>query len=46
MIEGCENSVSDLKLLFLKSLFEWIYALGLLSFGSFLEMLDSCSFRV
>ena len=32
MIEGYENSVSDLKLLFLNILFEWINALGLLSF--------------
>lgn len=44
--EGCENSVLHLKLLFFKSLFEWINALGLISFASLTDMLDSCNFKV
>ena len=42
--EGCEKPVFDLKLLFLKTLFEWINALGLFSFDPLVEMLDSCAF--
>jgi hypothetical protein len=40
--EGKEHSVPDLKLLFLKTLFEWQNASGLLSFSSLSNMIDSC----
>ena len=36
--DGCEKSVLDLKLLFLKSLFEWMNASGLLSFVNMFEI--------
>lgn len=42
--EGWENFVLNLKLLFLKSIFEWVNASGLFSFASMLKMLDSCTF--
>ena len=40
--EGNENSLSDLKLSFLKTMFEWLNASVLFSFGSLADMLDSC----
>lgn len=43
--EGSENSVLHLKLLFFKPLFKWINALGLISFASLTDMLDSCNFK-
>jgi hypothetical protein len=44
--EGNENSLSDLKLSFLKTMFEWLNASGLFSFGSLADMLDSCVLNV
>ena len=38
--EGCERSVHEQKLLFLKTLFEWINALGQISFAAFPDLLD------
>jgi hypothetical protein len=43
--EGCERSVLDLKLSFLKSLFVWMNASEQFSFFDLLEMLDLCNFR-
>ncbi len=41
--EGCELSIINLKMQFLQTLFDWMLAIGLFSFSSFLEFLDSCS---
>ena len=40
--EGCEKPSHYLKLLFLRTLFEWGNALGLFSFYSLLDVIDSC----
>jgi hypothetical protein len=42
--EGCEKHVADLKLLFLRTLFEWMGSTRLFGFSSFLEFIDSCCF--
>ena len=41
--EGCELSIINLKMQFLQTLFDRMLAIGLFSFSSFLEFLDSCS---
>ena len=43
--EGNERSVADLKPLVLKTLFDWVLASCHLSYSSFLEFLDLCSFK-
>ena len=42
--EGCEQNVAELKLLFLRTLFDWISATGLFCFSTLLEFIDSCCF--
>jgi hypothetical protein len=42
--EGCEQHVAELKLLFLRTLFEWMASTRLFGFSSFLEFIDSCCF--
>ena len=42
--KGCEKSVFDLKLLFLRTLLEWINASGLFSFDTLVEMLAGSAF--
>jgi hypothetical protein len=37
--EGCEKANHDLRILFLRTLFEWV----LLSFDSLLDLIDHCS---
>jgi hypothetical protein len=41
---GCEQNVAELKLLFLRTLFDWMSATGLFCFSNLLEFLDSCCF--
>lgn len=41
---GCEHSVLDLKISFLKSLFEWM-ASGKFCFFNLIEMLHLCFFH-
>jgi hypothetical protein len=42
--EGREQHVAELKLLFLRKLFEWMASTRLFGFSSFLEFIDSCCF--
>jgi hypothetical protein len=44
--EGVEHTLLSLKNTFLKTLFEWVCALGCLPCESFLEFLDLCSFQM
>lgn len=44
--DGCEKSAHDLKLLFPKTLSEWIDALGLFSFATLPDLLEHCTFSV
>jgi hypothetical protein len=44
IFEGCEQTVAKLKLLFLRTLFEWMASTRLFDFSSFLEFIDSCCF--
>ena len=44
--EGIEKNVADLKLLVLRTLFEWVSASCHFPCTTFLEFLDLCSFRV
>ena len=41
--EDIESGSLDLKLLFLRTLYDWIQALGLFSFSSFPDFLVSCN---
>jgi hypothetical protein len=41
--EGLEMNFPDLKLLFFRILFDWIHVLGIFSFSSFQDFLDTCS---
>ena len=43
--EGCERNIFDLKLLLLRTLFDWMFATGLFSFHNFLEFFDHCIVR-
>ena len=42
--EDYESSISDLKLLFFRTLRDWLFALQSQSFPSFIDFLDSCNF--
>ena len=42
--EGCEKSTHDLKLFFLQTLLGWTNALGVFTFNSLMDLLDSCTF--
>ena len=42
--EDYENSIPDLKLLFFRTLRDWLFALQSQSFPSFIDFLDSCNF--
>ena len=42
--EGNERSTNDLKLSFLLMLLEWTNALGVFTFVSLADLLDSCTF--
>jgi hypothetical protein len=44
--EECERSVLNLKMLFLKTLAEWVSVLGCFLCSDFIEFLDFFSFRV
>jgi hypothetical protein len=41
--EDSETSITNLKLLFIRTLFDWMQATGLFSFSSFQDFLDSCN---
>jgi hypothetical protein len=41
--EGMEMDFPELKLLFFRMLYDWIHVLGVFSFSSFQDFLDSCS---
>lgn len=41
--EGCGQNILDLKLFFLKSLFDWLLTLGSFSFTSLSDMIDHCT---
>ena len=43
--EGCEMTILDLKLLFLKYLYNWMLALGLFSFSTLLDLLNHCTYK-
>ena len=43
--EGHERFIPNLKLLFLKTLFKWIIALGVFTFVYLPDLLDSCTFH-
>ena len=40
--EGCERNILDLKILLLRTLFDWMTATSLFSFSNFLEFFDYC----
>ena len=42
--EDIERSIPDLKLLFFRTLRDWLFALQNQSFPSFIDFLDSCNF--
>jgi hypothetical protein len=44
--EDCERNVLELKLVFFRTLFDWMTTTGLLSFLSFLEFFYHCSIRM
>ena len=41
--EDTELGIPDLKLIFFRTLYDWILALGLFSFSSLQDFLDSCN---
>ena len=41
----CERTILDLKLHFLRTLFEWVSAPGSFSFSNLLEFIDHCTFN-
>ena len=43
--EGSERLIQDLKLSFFLTLFEWTNALGIFTFTSLPDLLDSCTFH-
>ena len=43
--EDCERNILDLKILFLRTLFDWMAATSLFSFSNLLEFFDYCSIR-
>jgi hypothetical protein len=44
IFEGCEQHVDELKLLFLRTLFEWVTSTRLYPCSTLLDFIDSCSF--
>ena len=44
IFEDCEHHADELKLLFLRTLFEWMVSSRLFSFSTMLEFIDSCCF--
>jgi hypothetical protein len=44
--EGDEQTVADLKNIFLKTLFDWVNASGCFPCENLLDFLDLCSFQV
>jgi hypothetical protein len=44
IFEGCEQHVAELKLLFPRTLFEWMSSIRLFCFSTLLEFIDSCCF--
>ena len=44
--ENIESSFPDLKLLFFRTLRDWLFALRNQSFPSFIDFLDSCNFCI
>ena len=44
--EDFESSILDLKLLFFRTLRDWLFALQRQSFPSFIDFLDSCNFCI
>ena len=44
--EDIERSIPDLKLLFFRTLRDWLFALQNQSFPSFIDFLDSCNFCI
>ena len=44
--EDIERSIPDLKLLFFRTLRDWLFALQKQSFPSFIDFLDSCNFCI
>jgi hypothetical protein len=42
--EDIEQTISDLKLLFFNTLFEWVLGLGIHSIHSLVELIDLCKF--
>ena len=44
--EDTERSIPDLKLLFFRTLRDWLFALQDKSFPSFIDFLDSCNFCI
>ena len=44
IFEGCEQHVDELKLLFLRILFEWMASTRLFCFSTVLEFIDYCCF--
>jgi hypothetical protein len=42
--EDCERSVSALKLLFFQMLYDWVFAVGIFSINSMMDLIDHCSF--
>ena len=44
IFEGSEHHVDELKLLFLRTLFEWMASTRLFCFSTLLEFIDSCCF--
>lgn len=43
--EGCQWTIINLKLVFLQSLYEWMQALGSVSFSSLLDLIVFCTLR-
>ena len=41
--EGCQWTIINLKLVFLQSLYEWMQALGSVSFSSLLDLIVFCT---
>ena len=42
--EDCERFVSALKLLFFQTLYDWVFAVGIFSINSKMDLIDHCSF--
>jgi endonuclease/exonuclease/phosphatase family metal-dependent hydrolase len=42
--EDCERSIVDLKMLFFRTLYEWVFSLGLFSINSVMDLIEHCCF--